>query len=162
MQFSKIRNFILKEQGASWNGEYFREEILKNTVFPFMSDPECVKDTATAKFLHDNAHMCSANASQQLMRDSCIQFIPKEEWAPRSPVMNPTESVGSRVMVEVEDLLEVSQAQNKYSLRTLKRTVKRVLESMSDDIDYFRKLLLSMHNRAKLVVEANGASIDKY
>ena len=46
--------------------------------------------------------------------------------------------------------------------RTDERILRKVLNEMTNDSEYFRSLLLSFRSRAQLIVEANGGNISKY
>jgi hypothetical protein len=66
--------WVLKEQGESWNGQYFRETILKENVIPFLRNPENVIDNEKIIFLHDKASCMKANATQYLLEDEGVKF----------------------------------------------------------------------------------------
>jgi len=46
--------WIVKEEGKSWDGAYYRSEILPG-VFNFLSDPENVLSQEDVVILHDKA-----------------------------------------------------------------------------------------------------------
>ena len=58
--------WIIKEDGHSWNGEYFRS-ILSGSVFPFLKDEQNVFDPSQLTFLHDKAPCFKALATQQMI-----------------------------------------------------------------------------------------------
>ena len=47
--------WVIKDNGASWDGIYYRDRILAEEVIPFLSNPENVSDPTDVVYLHDNA-----------------------------------------------------------------------------------------------------------
>jgi transposase len=78
--------WILKEQGQSWDGVYFREIILQQHVIPFLRDPNNVLDTNEVTFLHDKAPCMKANATQHLLEDEDVKFWGNSIWPGNSPI----------------------------------------------------------------------------
>jgi hypothetical protein len=94
--------FVIKEDGQSWDGNYFRETVLRENVIPFLKEPENVLDTRKVIFLHDKAPCMRAIATQQLLNESGIDFWGNDFWPGNSPDLNPAEHIGSIIKDEVE------------------------------------------------------------
>ena len=86
--------WVIKENGQSWNGEYFRS-ILSESVLPFLRDEESVIDPSQVTFLHDKAPCFKASATQQMLKSEGIDFFDTTEWPGNSPDLNPCENVGA-------------------------------------------------------------------
>ncbi len=71
---AKKLHWVIKERGQSWNGQYFRETILKQHVIPFLKNTENVVDVEQVTFIHEIAPCIRANATQQLLVDNEIDF----------------------------------------------------------------------------------------
>jgi hypothetical protein len=67
--------WIIKDNGASWDGAYYLQHILTEKVIPFLSNPENVLDPAEVVYLHENGPCHKANATQQLLKTSGIDFF---------------------------------------------------------------------------------------
>jgi hypothetical protein len=63
--------WIIKDNGASWDGAYYLQHILTEKVIPFLSNPENVLDPAEVVDLHDNAPCHKANATKQMPLNNC-------------------------------------------------------------------------------------------
>jgi hypothetical protein len=89
---------VLKEQGQSLDGVYFREIILQEHVIPFLRDPINVLDTNEFVFLHDKVPCMKADATQHLLE------------------------IGAIIKDKVEELMASEDRQNRYSydVNTLK------------------------------------------
>ena len=73
--------------------------------------------------------------------------------------MIPAENGSSLVTDKVKNLIESIKSNNKYSITNVKRISSKVLKEISDDSEYFSRLLFSLRKRADLVVNANGGNI---
>ena len=87
--------WVIKEKGESWDGAYFREKILTDRVIPFLQDPGNVLIVGEAIFVHDKDLCMRANATQQLLRESGIEFRGNEIWPGKSPDLNAAEHLGA-------------------------------------------------------------------
>ncbi|CAF4581801.1 unnamed protein product [Rotaria sp. Silwood2] len=52
---AKKLHWVIKDKGESWTGQYFRDTILMQHVFPFLKDEENVIDPYNVIFVHDKA-----------------------------------------------------------------------------------------------------------
>lgn len=151
---AKRLTWVIKENGQSWTGDYFRQHILKEKVFPFLSDPKNVLDTEEVTFVHDKAPCFRANATQELIEESGINFWGKSVWPGNSPDLNPTENIGSIIKNEVDAFM----AEEKHHTHsTLLETIEKVLRGLENRTDLFAHLLGSFPARVKAVLAANGA-----
>ena len=74
MSTTKKMMWVVKEDGASWIGEYFREIILNDNLLPFLRDPDNVLDVDQVTPLHDKAPCFKALQTQDMLRRENIDF----------------------------------------------------------------------------------------
>ena len=153
---AKRMMWVIKEEGQSWNGEYFREEILTAKVIPFLKDPNNTLDATEVCFLHDKAPCFKANVTQDLLRRSGIDFFGSSEWPGASPDLNAAEHFGAILKDAVESVMIVERGPDRYSRVTLLAHLEQVLRDMEWDTDLFTNLLSSYPDRLRAVREANG------
>ena len=140
---------MIKDKGCSWNGEYFRNEILAGHVIPFLKNNRNVIDVKDTTFLHDRAPCMSALATQNRLIANGIDFFGNSEWPGSSPDLNVCESLGAIVKDRVEKKLETSG-------EALEEVLHQVLSEMEYDTELFVSLLSSYPSRLTSVREANG------
>ena len=145
--------WVIKEQGESWNGEYFRNTILQQHVLPFLANPLNVLDVDQTTFLHDKAPCFKALATQQLLRDHNIDFFGNQEWPGNSPDLNPCENFGSIIKDTVEARLH---RERNLTMEGLRNTLNNVLRSLENDTNLFEHLLRSFPDRLAAVIAARG------
>ena len=117
--------WILKEQGQSWDGGYFREVVLQQHVIPFLRNSNNVLDTNEVIFLHGKASCMKANATQHLLEDEGIKFWGNSIWSGNSLDMNPAENIGAIIKDKVEELMASEDRQNRYSYDVLKTNTEK-------------------------------------
>lgn len=155
--FTAKRMFwVIKDQGQKWDGAYFREKILLETVFPFLRNPENVLDPDEVCFLHDMAPCFRANETQKLMKDSGIDFFDRTEWPGNSPDLNAAEHLGAIMKDRVESKMIQEQGPNRYLKETLQQHLVDILSEMEFDTELFESLLRSYPSRLRAVRENNG------
>jgi hypothetical protein len=148
--------WVIKDNGASWDGTYYRDRILSEEVIPFLSNSENVLDPTEVVYLHDNAPCHKANATQQLLKDSGIEFFDRTEWPGSSPDLNVAENVGSILMDKVESLMISERGSNRYSSTILLEHLENVLNELENEKELFESLLRSYPQRLQAVREAKG------
>ena len=72
-------------------------------VLPFLRDEDDVLDVQDVCFLHDKAPCFKALATQELLRQSGIDFFNNSEWPGSSPDLNPAEDLAAIIKDRVED-----------------------------------------------------------
>lgn len=148
--------WVIKEEGQSWTEAYFREKILGEKVIPFLMEPRNVSDPGEVCFLHDSAPYFLANETQNLMKDSGIDFFDPAEWPEDSPDLNPTEYIGAILKEKVESKLTGEQAADRYSKETLVKHLQDVMVELEFQTDLFESLLRSYPARLQAVQDARG------
>ena len=146
--------WIIKNKGQSWDGQYFRETVLTEGVFPFLRDAENVISVKDVTYLHDKAPCFKALETQELLRNSAIDFFSSSEYPGSSPDLNACEHLGSILKDKVEEHL--LQIDGIPSLDVLERELITVLSDMEFDSGLFVRLLESYPSRMTAVVEAHG------
>ncbi|CAF3703691.1 unnamed protein product [Rotaria sp. Silwood1] len=148
--------WVLKEEGQSWDGAYFREIILQKHVIPFLRNPTNVLDTNEVIFLHDKAPCMKANATQHLLEDEGVNFWGNSIWPGNSPDMNPAENIGAIIKDKVEELMISEDRRDRYDYDVLKANLENTLSDLEDDTDLFINLLCSMRKRFDALEAAGG------
>lgn len=148
--------WVIKDDGASWDGAYYRQSILTENVIPFLSDPRNVLDPSEVVYLHDNAPCHKANATQALLKDSEIDFFDRTQWPGNSPDLNVAEDIGSILMDKVESLMIAENGANRTSKVVLLQHLENVLHELQNETELFENLLKSYPQRLRAVREANG------
>ena len=135
--------WIIKDQGVSWDGWYFREKIISD-VAVILSNPDNVLGTEEVILLHGNAPGWTANAMQEMLREWTVDFKNKSEYPGNSPDLNACEDVGSILKQAVqakmiqEEGADTREQQWCVTLKTLLKKWKIRLIFLSDY--YFRTL----------------------
>ena len=154
---AKSMTWVIKEKGESWNGDYFRNKIILDSVIPFLQDPKNVIDVNEVTFLHDKAPCMKAIATQQILLTNGIDFFDNSQWPGSSPDLNVAENLGAIMKDKTEEALEAFPVSDRSNPAVLKQTLNAVLEEMSKDTELFEKLLKSYPRRMAAVKAANGA-----
>ena len=97
-----------------------------------------------------------ANATQQLLRDSGIEFWGNEIWPGNSPDLNAAEHLGAIIKDEVEAKMIQEEGCNRYSIETLKKNLITVLESLENRTELFESLLCSYPAGLKAIRDVGG------
>ena len=162
---SKGLCYVIKDEGQSWDGEYFRETVLKENVLPFLKDRRNREGSfEDVTFLHDMAGCMRAKLTHELLDNENLDFFRFSgygRWPGKSPDMNPAESVGAIMQERVERaLLDVEPKDIDRDL--LVETTTEILEDLKTDRNLFKNLLCSFRRRLDLVKAAGGKNIGKY
>jgi len=161
---SKAMVWKIKEHGESWDGEYFRESILKQLVIPFLRNRRNAHGRVDETiFLHDMAGCMRANETHALLDDESINFLRYDgygRYPGRSPVFNAAEHLGALAKFRADSILSEMRADGRNSRETLVRVLTDVLRSMENETELFRTLLKSYPKRVALVKAAGGRSVN--
>lgn len=160
--------WVIKPHGQNWNGEYFREIVLKRNVIPFMLNPENRLDDEfrTPVLLHDMAGCFRALATHELLDSFDIDFFRSSpglgypRWSGNSPDWNPAENAGAIVMDRVETRLRLEPHPQRRL--TLIRVIDAVCREMEYEEELFTSLVRSFWRRSELVRAAHGGAIGEY
>lgn len=144
--------WIVKDKGTTWTGEYFRTQ-LQERILPFLKDEQNVISVPHVTLLHDKAPMFKSLATQQLLRDSGVDFFSNNEWPGSSPDLNPAEHIGAIIKEEVEKKLLISKDGSQEALMT---AIQDVLHDIQDNVDLFQSLLRSYPKRIQAVLQNGG------
>ncbi|CAF1396177.1 unnamed protein product [Rotaria sordida] len=147
-------------KGESWTGQYFRDIILTEHVFPFLKNEENVIDPDEVIFIHDKAPCMRAYPTQHLLQDNDIKFWGNDIWPENSPDLNVAEHIGTIIKDEVEKKMLSEPGHSRYLEETLKMHISDVLKNMETDTDLFETLLCSYLSRLRAVKNANGHHTD--
>lgn len=150
--------WVIKEDGETWNGEYFREVILEQNVLPFLKDPENVEDVDQVTFLHDKAPCFKAMRTQEMLRNSGIDFFDNTVWPGSSPDLNPCENIGAILKEKVDAFLH--QNPNRLKKEMVRTAETNILNDMKNDQQLFENLLNSFPSRLRAVKASHGGHTD--
>ena len=153
---AKAMCWHVKDKGESWNGDYFRNDILVETVIPFLKNPRNVLNVKETTFLHDKAPCMKAIATQQLLRSNSIDFFDNSQWPGYSPDLNVCENLGAILKDRVEESLSNDPAKSRSSKDGLLEIIEEELHDMSDDTELLQTLLKSYPARLEAVKNAGG------
>ena len=123
-------------------------------MFPFLKNPENVISVKDVTFLHDKAPCFKALKTQDLLRQSKVDFFSSSEYPGASPDLNACEHLGSILKDRVEERLHLTPGTPSFDL--LEREVITVLTAMEYETSLFVRLLESYPSRLRAVVAANG------
>jgi len=157
---TKKLHWVMKEKGESWTGQYFRDVILMQHVFPFLKDEENVIDPDQVIFVHDKAPCMHATMTQHLLKENDITFWRNDTWLDNSPDLNVAEHVGTIIKDEVERKILSETVENHYKQETLKKHLIDVLTHMESNVELFETLLCSYPFRLQAVRNVNERHTD--
>ena len=161
---AKTIRWVIKKDGQSWNGEYFRGTIIP-VIQDFVEDEDNFYDNSLACGQHDCAPGWAANATQDDLKDADLDFIWARgygRWPGNSPDLNPIENLGSCLMNEVENELNEYDWGDRNNRDLIIQILRKVLRRYKrQEADLFKRLVLSFPTRLK-EVKANGGKPLKY
>jgi hypothetical protein len=167
---SKYNMFYkLKNDGCSWDGSYFRRQII-HKLHNWIDDEYVVDDKNKTVIIHDCGPGWAANATQNLLKQHFGPngFIPARDmddniyprWPGNSPDLNIVENVGAVIKDEVDDMmLDVDNGYRYIDVDELKDMIEITINSIASDAHYLSKCVLSFINRCKKVVTVRGAKL---
>jgi hypothetical protein len=77
---------VFINRGVKINAEYYKKEVLQRILLP---EPQKLYGDEYYCFQQDGAPSHTANIVQRWCEDNLTDFIPKDEWPPSSPDLNP-------------------------------------------------------------------------
>ena len=157
---AKRLHWVIKDKGESWTGQYFRDIILTEHVFPFLKNEENVINPDEVIFVHDKAPCMRAYPTQNLLQDKNVKFWGNDIWPGNSLDLNVAEHIGTIIKDEVEKKMLSEPPHSRYLEETLKMHISDVLKNMETDTDLFETLLCSYLSRLRAVKKANGRHTD--
>ncbi|CAF4494636.1 unnamed protein product, partial [Rotaria sp. Silwood2] len=140
---------VINDKGESWTGQYFRDIILTEHVFPFLKNEENVIDPDEAIFVHDKSPCMRAYQTQHLLQDNDVKFWGNDIWPGNSPDLNVEEHIGRITKDAVEKKILSEPGHSRYLEETLKMHISHVLKNMETDTDLFETLLCSYPSRLR-------------
>lgn len=142
---TKKLHWVIKDEGESWTGQYFRDTILIWHVFLFLKDAENVIDVNEVTFVHDKAPCMKANMTQHLIQNNHINFWGNNIWPWNSPDLNAAEHMES-----TERMLS-EKGNDRYHGEKLNKHLCDVLENTETNTELFESLLYSYPSRLEAV-----------
>jgi hypothetical protein len=132
---------IKDDKGESWTGQYFRDIILTEHVFPFLKNEENFIDPDEVIFVHDKPPCMRTNQTQHLLQDNVVKFWGNDIWPGNSPDLNVVEHIGTIIKDEVEKKMLSEPGHFRYLEEILKMHISDVLKNMETDTDLCETLL---------------------
>ena len=157
---AKTMMWVTKEKGQSWDGTYFREQILVKHVIPFLKNENNVLSVDEVTFLQDKAPCFKAIATQQLLKSNNIDFFDNSQWPGSSPDLNATENLGAILKKHVEDRILKIPSMERNSVETLKTIISEELIKIKEEPEIFANLLKSYTARLDAVRKNHGGHTD--
>ena len=163
--FVAIANFgvfyAIKDEGQSWDGEYFRVEIIPSLVQWIKKESDYPNSNVLQ---HDCAPGWRANATQNLLQDKLgDRFIPSKtdqavpRWPGNSPDMNVVENFGSVIMDVVDE--KIDRSRDRITRKKLISFVEDAIKEAATDPTLITNLLLSFPKRCREIIKTNGAPL---
>ena len=133
---AKSMCWVVKEKGQSWDGKYFSNTTLVETVISFLKKRENVHDVRGTTFLHDKAPCLKSTEIKQLICSNKIDFFDNSQWLGYSPYLNAAENLRAilkdRVSRRLYPILQIqSNWTRKTSLKSSKKNRKTCLRIWS-------------------------------
>lgn len=150
----------MKDKGESLTGQYFRDIILTENVFPFLKNKKNVIDVNEVIFVPDKAPCMRTNQTQHLLQDDDVKFWVNDIWPGNSPDLNAADQIGTIIKDEVERRMLSETKHSRYLEETLKMHISDVLTDMETNTDLFETLLCSYPSQLRAVKNAKGRHTD--
>ena len=144
---------MIKDEGQSWTGEYFRQTILQENLIPFLKTVHVV-DVQQVTLLHDKAPCFKALATQQMLRDSSADYFDNSQWPSNSPDLNLCENLGAILKDKVERRLHHDA--DRFHMPTFRGILDDVLSKLENDTALFEALLKTFPKRLRAVEAGQG------
>ena len=131
------------------NGEMYRRECIEGRLVPFLQKHHSDGDYI---FWPDLASAHYANATQELLHENNVKFVPKDSNPPNTPQLRPIEDLWSWLKQLVYE--GGWEAENEMQLR---RRIRRCLKKI--EWDRVRTALQSMKGRVRKAADSGALSV---
>lgn len=142
---------VFIDRGVKINRHVYISQVLEAAALPgcrelFGDDYYC--------FQQDGAPSHTANDTQAWCRENFTDFLPKGEWPPSSPDLNPLDYfVWGHMLEKLKD-------KKIHGLNHFKQVISQVWDEMS--MDFVRAACDGFERRLRLVKQARGGIIRKH
>lgn len=153
--------YAIKEEGESWNGEYFRTEIIPDVIEWIRGEAD---EPDKMILQHDCCPGYRAKATQKLLRDEwgVNKFIPNlnnspgeiPRWPGNSPDLNPVENFGSIIMDMTEEAID--RARGGVGKQKLMTIIGKVIKEAAENPTLIDNLIMSFETRCEEIVRTGG------
>ncbi|EFO93488.1 hypothetical protein CRE_29174 [Caenorhabditis remanei] len=142
---------LFVDQGVKINKEVYISQILEKTLLPWAQKHFNGRRWV---FQQDGAPAHTAKLSQQWCETHLPAFIPKDEWPPSSPDLNPLDySIWGVLQNKVN-------AKPHSSIEALKKTLVKEWDALSPE--YLRATIDAYPRRLRAVIEKRGGRMEQY
>jgi len=159
--------YDIKEEGQSWDGNYFRTKIIPS-IKEWANKPNNVPDPSKMIIQHDCCPGWKAHTTQSLLVQcfGMAHFIPQLDdeanpiprWPGNSPDMNPVENFGSIFKEKTEELIDRCNTEvNKAKLLQL---VERAINESAQTECLLKNLVRSFQTRCQKVIDGGGKPLE--
>lgn len=142
---------VFIDQGAKINAQYYKTEVLEKVLLP---NVQSMYGSEYFCFQQDGAPSHTARVVQEWCTQNLADFLPKNEWPPNSPDLNPLDYfVWSYMLSEL----------NKYKITGLskfKYVIQKIWQEMP--MEAVRAACDGFEKRLKLVKKLKGGIIPKH
>ncbi|EFO87874.1 hypothetical protein CRE_05599 [Caenorhabditis remanei] len=141
---------LFVDQGVKINKEVYISQILEKTLLPWAQTHFNGRHWL---FQQDGAPAHTAKLSQQWCETHLPAFIPKDEWPPSSPDLNPLDySIWGVLQNKVN-------AKPHSSIEALKKTLLKEWDALSPD--YLRATIDAYPRRLRAVIQKRGGRMEQ-
>ena len=145
-------------QKTSVNGQYYRENILKNSLLPMfdrrrttgpISERKLPDEMSKMVFMQDGARAHTASLTLEWLDEHQVTYWGPQIWPPNSPDLNPIENLWSILEEKVKDV-HCSPRNITELEQVLKQTWKQI------KLETLENLIFSMPDRVRDVIKNKG------
>lgn len=152
--------WVVKEQGDSWTGNYFRKKIIEPVVIPFFDNQANLEGPCGGTLLwHDNAPGWRAKETVELLDEGkvpCFNPSGKRRVPPYSADLNLAENMGAILMESVEEILDEHDIAYTIKGPRLVAEIERVLKGLAADKQLLSRMISAFKPRMALLHAAKG------
>ena len=145
-------------QKTSVDGQYYRENILKNSLLPMfdrkrftgpIDERKLPEKMSEMVFMQDGAKAHTATLTLEWLEDHQVTYWGPQVWPPNSPDLNPIENLWSILEERVKDL-----DSNPRNITELEEVLKQAWKKIK--LETLENLIFSMPDRIKDVIKNKG------